>query len=91
MIRRNFTIEPALNKGLKLLETFLQSLHEAELLNFEETREEDAWLCYNCQPEVRDLRGTVEGLVKRLCDLSKNLRIVDPARGEDFVRKCSPT
>ena len=88
----------------KLLEKFLQSLHEAELSDFEETgRDElsdfeetgrdDAWLYYSCQSELRrldKLRSTVEGLEKRLHDLSKNLHIVGPARGEDLLRKCPP-
>lgn len=77
----------------KLLERFLQSLHEAELSDFEETRGDDAWLCYSCQSELRrleKLRSTVESLEKHLGDLSKNLHIVEPARGEGFVRKRPP-
>ena len=77
----------------KLLETFLQSLHEAKLSDFEETGGDDTWLCYSFQSELRrleKLRSTVEGLEKRLHDLSKNLHIVGPARGEDLLRKRPP-
>ena len=33
----------------KLLEQFLQTSIAKELSDFEETKGEDAWLCYNCQ------------------------------------------
>ena len=74
----------------KLLEKFLQSLYEAELPDFEETGGDDTSLCYSCQSELRrleKLRSTVEGLEKRFHELSKNLYIVGPARGEDVLRK----
>ena len=36
----------------KLLEQFLQTSIAKELSDFEETKGEDAWLCYNCQSEL---------------------------------------
>ena len=45
---------------------------------------------HNQACKLEKLRSTVEGLEKRLHDLSKNLHIVGPVRGEDLLRKRPP-
>lgn len=77
----------------KLLGKLLQSLNTKELSDFEETKGDDAWLCYNCQSELNrleKLRNTVENLEKRLCDLANNLISVRQQSHDAFARKRPP-
>ena len=75
----------------KLLEQFLQTSIAKELSDFEETKGEDAWLCYNCESELNKLekfRKAANELEAHLLALASSLNPV--SRDVTFVRKRPP-
>ena len=73
-----------------LLEKLLQSSNMKELSGFEGTRGDNAWLCCNCQSELKGLeklRNAMENLEKHICDLANYLYSVQQLSHNAFARE----